>query len=856
MVMETYYRKRSKKINQANLEKEADSTVPSVARHEKQPILPTSDNQCTLKRHADNQSLDPKMNNIKMGSVYEIDHIYLPPRTPVQLKSIRVAMVSEKTPLNMAVRFPSMESLQTYFSNSTREMYPALDEKFVMGTALANKVLLREVPSQEFTEKKHLHSFWLLNSTLALPPKSGLLLSQLKVNGMVTWGIRRQVKFLGRHEESKNTNSSSSFVQGDEIPKVKQVPAKEEDDDDEEEEDEEGGDEDDREDEVLKQEDEETEENDDDGEAVTEKGNRNLKRKRYSLRATTAKQSKKSRVETQRKKNKIKKKNNCRQLTVYKDPKDRWSTERYKLAEKNLMEVMKAKGAMANNPILRPELRAEARKSIGDTGLLDHLLKHMAGKIAPGGSERFRRRHNAEGSMEYWLESADLVNIRKEAGVNDPYWIPPPGWKLGDSPTQHPVCAQEFKHLKNEIVVLKRDWEEMVLSKKLLEEEVRKLKRNNEEFELKKQQETKAIEISRTAIPSMVFISKSQSLSLDGFQLITRLVSKLHVLFFWQERCKKQLMIANSEFMGKMEEKFLSLVSKLEEKERSITTLILSSTEQLAEVKKKEVELGSEKLGGQAVDVAMERSHDQSKELTAINPRKAKSSAAAAEGKAAKIQRLKSGFRLCKPQGSFLWPNMVRKSSGCNMSPQVVVQVEDLHMVQTPPSVSSSTAIAPPLLPYTNFHNNHPASPVKPVPERRAVTVTVSTISSETRYEPGDNMNYSTGNKTTTMINLNDVPLNIGEGLHRTPTSRQTITTTTTVMPHTLSSPVKGVNMSKPRQASGDDRASQASISEKEFSQQQASKCCSSSATSLPQGAASWLVLATPRNTASDESII
>lgn len=120
------------------------------------------------------------------------------------------------------------------------------------------------------------------------------------------------------------------------------------------------------------------------------------------------------------------------------------------------MEVMKAKGAMANNPILRPELRAEARKSIGDTGLLDHLLKHMAGKIAPGGSERFRRRHNAEGSMEYWLESADLVNIRKEAGVNDPYWIPPPGWKLGDSPTQHPVCAHEFKHLKNEIVVLKR----------------------------------------------------------------------------------------------------------------------------------------------------------------------------------------------------------------------------------------------------------------------------------------------------------------------------------------------------------------------------------------------------------------
>lgn len=62
--------------------------------------------------------------------------------------------------------------------------------------------------------------------------------------------------------------------------------------------------------------------------------------------------------------------------------------------------------------------------------------------------------------------------------------------------------------------------------------------------------------------------------------------------------------------------------------------------------------------------------------------------------------------------------------------------------------------------------------------------------------------------------------------------------------------------MSKARQDSGNDTASQVSISEKEYGQQQASKCCSSSATSLPQGAASWLVLATPRNTASDESII
>lgn len=120
------------------------------------------------------------------------------------------------------------------------------------------------------------------------------------------------------------------------------------------------------------------------------------------------------------------------------------------------MEVMKSKGARTETPILRPQLRAEARKRIGDTGLLDHLLKHMAGKLAPGGQERFRRRHNPDGAMEYWLESADLVNLRKDAGVTDPYWVPPPGWKPGDSPTQDPICATELKLLKDDISNIKR----------------------------------------------------------------------------------------------------------------------------------------------------------------------------------------------------------------------------------------------------------------------------------------------------------------------------------------------------------------------------------------------------------------
>lgn len=68
-----------------------------------------------------------------------------------------------------------------------------------------------------------------------------------------------------------------------------------------------------------------------------------------------------------------------------------------------------------------------------------------------------------------------------------------------------------------------------------------KLKRKIEELELKKkQQETKPIETSRKVIPSM-------------------------------EKCKKQLMIVNSDFMAKVKEKFLNLVSKLEEKDKAIT---------------------------------------------------------------------------------------------------------------------------------------------------------------------------------------------------------------------------------------------------------------------------------------------
>ncbi|KAG5594680.1 hypothetical protein H5410_035912 [Solanum commersonii] len=79
-------------------------------------------------------------------------------------------------------------------------------------------------------------------------------------------------------------------------------------------------------------------------------------------------------------------------------------------------------------------------------------------------------------------------------------------------------------------------------------------------------------------------------------------------------------------------------------------------------------------------------------------------------------------------------------------------------------------------------------------------------------------MYYSTGNKTTTLININDVPHNVGEGFLHARTLRQTITTTTTITPH----------MSKAQQVLGDNRDIKVSISRKEYNYQQASKYCSS----------------------------
>ncbi|KAK7291499.1 hypothetical protein RIF29_06693 [Crotalaria pallida] len=124
------------------------------------------------------------------------------------------------------------------------------------------------------------------------------------------------------------------------------------------------------------------------------------------------------------------------------ESRDRWSDERYKLAEQSILEILKNEGATFENPITRPSLRMAARKHVGDTGLLDHLLKHIDGKLVPGGTQRYRRRFNTSGTIEYWLES---VNMDRPC----------------NTPSQNTDSISELKMLQIEMAQMKKDMKEL-----------------------------------------------------------------------------------------------------------------------------------------------------------------------------------------------------------------------------------------------------------------------------------------------------------------------------------------------------------------------------------------------------------
>ncbi|KAK7313831.1 hypothetical protein VNO77_39033 [Canavalia gladiata] len=457
------------------------------------------------------------------------------------------------------------------------------------------------------------------HSNLSPISKQGSCWFQLKFPGMTQWGQRRHVRFMGRHEEQK----VESLL---ELCKEKGVSVEHR----------EGTRE------KGRQKGEEETEADKAGSFGAMRMTHQCKRTNQNMsNSSSAKKSKKARNDTKK------------QLVVYSKNKrkvsiNRWSAERYNLAEENILKVMKGKGAVYGNPILRPDLRSEARKHIGDTGLLDHLLKHMAGKVAPGGVERFRRRYNAEGAMEYWLESADLVDIRKEAGIQDPYWTPPPGWKLGDNISQDYITSRELKEIKEEILKLKQDMQELV-----------------------SKQGEEALTIVTTP---------SSSLSSLNFESHGSLVPKQV-----KHRSKEQL--------GLMKP---TIVEENNGGERR-----------------------KEKKGNNNKETKLEDTQMLENSTT--------------KDKAAKIERLKSGFQICKPPGTFVWPNL-------GVSPHVVANLDDLTLVRTPSSVSSSTTSAPKLVSTSQTQDlllltPNPPSPIKPLAERRPVSiVTLTHVTSRNHY--------------------------------------------------------------------------------------------------------------------------
>ncbi|KAL3523980.1 hypothetical protein ACH5RR_016814 [Cinchona calisaya] len=307
--------------------------------------------------------------NVAVGKFYKILHSNLPPRTPPWLRSVQIAMVSDKNKLKVTIQFPSKESIESCFGQDNSSFYPDLDMSFIMGLKLAQRVLFMEVNVPRFNDLEELKGFWLVQASLT--PKIEL------------------EEFI----DSSPCSSTINFDDGNKEEKVLEVDEQ-----------------------VVKVEENVVKEENFGEEAVA---NDFHKTKKYKW----------------------------------------WSNESFETGKRVILNVLKEKKAVAENPIYRAALRKEAQKEIGNTGLLDHLLKDIPGKIAPDGTSRFQRCYNADGVIMYWLESADLVDVRKKAGVVDPFWTPPPGWKQGACSSGCP-CAKELELLREELSKVKRDLEE------------------------------------------------------------------------------------------------------------------------------------------------------------------------------------------------------------------------------------------------------------------------------------------------------------------------------------------------------------------------------------------------------------
>ncbi|GAB2284933.1 hypothetical protein Dimus_019386 [Dionaea muscipula] len=708
---------------------------------------------------------------MEVGSVYQVDHSKLPSQAPGQLRTIRAVMVSKKTTMGTSVAFPSHVSLRAFFEDDngrrskTGLMQPNLDAQYEMGSDVAERVLFHQIPFEEFAARRGTRSFWVADAAAAASPPSkesepssttttvnvmdnnGIITNEegqiVDHVGLVRWGKRRRATFIGKH---KDRRSSMTF-----IGTVLEVDHDQEMDDQL----------------AVELEGAQLDKEED----CWYSGSRRELKKRKG-RAVFKCEMKKKMMKTAKEKKKEKlididhavadddqiisgaitkqiSSSNIKERK-YINTKNRWTEERYKKAEKNILQVLKSKGAVYGKPILRPELRMEARKVIGDTGLLDHLLKHMAGKLAPGGKERFRRRHNPEGAMEYWLESAELANIRTQAGIDDPYWNPPPGWQPGDSPNQDAVCARDLKLLKQELADIKRKVGEIIES------------RNG------KNQALQVINAPKGASDDYV-----QQAILDTSMLMALKVTH-EELIKRKAKIDEQLLLVSKALQGMEKDVGKLLVVEAADQGKASAAAAEAGAGAGA-INEAQVEvahgqlLGKYKLEQQLV---VQEKEDKTPPAAAAAAKLAAPAATAlvpadeklAAEKEARRQRLKSGFRICKPEGTFLWPDMAlaaSSSSAPSQHPQALVQLAvvppaDHLSVPTPPSVSSSAAPPSCRLPFLS-------TAVKPVPERPTTSCIITNPTGSVDVKDNNNNVYSpcstTGSCITTFVpDLNEVP--------------------------------------------------------------------------------------------------
>lgn len=681
----------------------------------------------------DNNSQDPKIQcpssplsrqslstsavpSFHAGGFYEIDHERLPPKSPIHLKSVRVVQVSEHTSLDVTVSFPSLMALRSFFSSfPAPSTGPELDERFVMSSNHAARILRRRVAEQEIQSEMHQDSFWLVRPCLydfsasshpallhdalsspeapPAPAASSCLLTTLKCDG-AGWGVRRRVRYIGRHRDASKEPTMDGYETEASV-KEQQRPAQED-----------------------KRSSMNGKRKRDVAERIKDKPSKERKKRKKSYKSP--KKEKKRRVEAKDG-----------------DPrrgKDRWSAERYAAAERSLLEIMRSSGARFGAPVMRQALREQARKHIGDTGLLDHLLKHMAGRVPDGSTERFRRRHNADGAMEYWLEPADLAEVRREAGVSDPYWVPPPGWKPGDDVS--PAVGD---------LLVKRQVEELA-------EELNGVKRQMEQLS-----------------SNMVQLGKEAKSESD--RAYSSWKEKYHKVVKANEKLEKQVLSLKDTYEnmvhknGKLKKEVRSLKDKyelvvdkndkLEEQMASLSSSFLSLKEQFLSPRNGD----KLKMGRDEVAVAHK---DGKQAIVCIDGGDETSQRADGTVVQAGEKRTvrKSSFRICKPQGTFLWPSMgsgtaissgggssgisfgigpdqqlPRSGSSCpSVGPSSRAPVEvviaspmDEHALlgdfSTPPSASSTNKAIAKLLPLPS-----PRSPLQPQPLFAAATTPGFTV--------------------------------------------------------------------------------------------------------------------------------